>query len=106
MIFAFLIAYASARPQFGFLEELERDIEIGVERGAEIGAEIAVERDIERLEGGFGGGFNGRGGYRGKPMSCSLYKSSNILLESISFHRALLLRTTRIALTFLDLYKI
>lgn len=54
----------SARPQFGFLEELERDIEIGAERGSEIGAEIAVERDIERLEGG-GFGIN-RGGYESK----------------------------------------
>lgn len=82
MIFVILIAFASARPQFGFLEELERDIEIGVERGAEIGAEIAVERGIERLEGGFGGGFDRRDGYRGK----SLHKSNiTYLLSQILF---------------------
>lgn len=68
LILVAVVAYANA--QFGFLGELERDIEIGVERGAEIGAEIAVERDIENLEGGYNRGFN-RGGYGGEILLCT-----------------------------------
>lgn len=92
MFVFFLITYASARPQFGFLGALERDIEIGVERGAEIGAAIAVERDIERLE-GFGGynqygygnrgfyGNNGYGGYNRGKLLINFLESKTIHLQ-------------------------